>query len=384
MTTPDSVSRLHVDLGDNSYPIWVGSGLFADAEGSDSESAPLAAELLGAKLKSSQVIVVSNDRVAPLYMGALLACLADYSVDQFLLPDGEAEKNLDNFTALLDFMLARKHNRSTAVIALGGGVVGDLAGFAAASYQRGVNFIQVPTTLLAQVDSSVGGKTAVNHPLGKNMIGAFYQPSAVLIDTATLATLPRREYLAGMAEVLKYGVIYDPGFFDWLEANLSALLERTPQAVTHAIIESCRIKAAVVEEDEREQGLRAILNYGHTFAHALENLSGYGTLLHGEAVAIGMVQAADFAHRLGLLAAVDAQRIKRLVAAAGLPVASPNDIEPEKMVAAMALDKKTIDGTLRFVLPSSVGCVQVHDVTNTTELFATLNAGDALCEPVGH
>jgi len=366
--------KLVVELGDNSYPIWVGTGLLGAEPGSGG------GELIADKLRSSQVVVVSNDKVAPLYMNTVLKNLKDYSVDQFLLPDGEAHKNLDNFTALLDFMLARKHNRSTAVIALGGGVVGDLAGFAAASYQRGVNFVQIPTTLLAQVDSSVGGKTAVNHPLGKNMIGAFYQPSAVIIDTATLATLPQRQYLAGVAEVLKYGVIYDLSFFDWLQENLPALLAREPEVTTHAIIESCRIKAEVVAADEREQGLRAILNYGHTFAHALENLAGYGTLLHGEAVAIGMVQAADFALRLGLLPQADASRIKALVAAAELPVVPPEEIKPADMVAAMALDKKTIDGTLRFILPSAIGTVHVHDVTDTKALVATLESSTSLCE----
>ncbi len=362
--------ELVVELGENSYPIWVGTKLLGASAGA----------LLADKLPSSQVVVVSNDQVAPLYMNVLLESLEGSSVDQFLLPDGEAHKNLDNFSALLDFMLARKHNRSTSVIALGGGVVGDLAGFAAASYQRGVNFVQVPTTLLAQVDSSVGGKTAVNHPLGKNMIGAFYQPSAVLIDTATLTTLPRRQYLAGVAEILKYGVIYDAEFFDWLHNNLIALLSREPEVTTHAIVESCRIKAQVVAADEREQGLRAILNYGHTFAHALENLAGYGNLLHGEAVAIGMVQAADFALRLGLLSHTEALRIKALVESAGLPVVPPEDIEPEDMVAAMALDKKTIDGRLRFVLPSAIGKVHLHEVTDTVALEATLNAGASLCE----
>lgn len=364
------VQELKVDLGANSYPIWVGAGLL---------SQPQFRDQLRAKLTSSQVVVVSNETVAPLYIDALLTCLDGYAVDQFLLPDGEAHKNLDNFTALLDFMLTRKHNRSTAIIALGGGVVGDLAGFAAASYQRGVNFLQVPTTLLAQVDSSVGGKTAVNHPLGKNMIGAFYQPSAVVIDTATLTTLPRRQYLAGMAEVLKYGVIYDADFFDWLNDNLAGLLAREPALVNHAIVESCRIKAAVVAEDEKEHGVRAILNYGHTFAHALENLSGYGTLLHGEAVAIGMVQAADFATRLGLLAVKDAQRIKALIRQADLPVEPPKDIEPNSMVAAMALDKKTLDGTLRFVLPDAIGRVHLREISDTAELVATLNAGSELC-----
>ncbi len=365
-------TQLVVELGDNSYPIWVGSGLLADAKTS--------AGLLSAKLRSSQVVVVSNDTVAPLYMETLLRCLDGYAVDQFLLPDGEANKNLDNFTALLDFMLARKHNRSTAVIALGGGVVGDLAGFAAACYQRGVNFLQVPTTLLAQVDSSVGGKTAVNHPLGKNMIGAFYQPSCVLIDTATLETLPHREYLAGLAEVLKYGVIYDLEFFDWLGDNLEALLARDPEVLTKTIVESCRIKAAVVGADEREQGLRAILNYGHTFAHALENLAGYGNLLHGEAVAIGMVQAADLAVRLGLFALAEAKRVKALIRAAGLPVGPPPGLATSDLIAAMALDKKTIDGTLRFILPSAIGAVHVHNLTDDSALRATLEAGSGLCE----
>lgn len=367
-----NIDTLTVDLGDNSYPIWVGHGLLADRQ--------TLAALLPAKLTSSQVVVVSNDKVAPLYMQALIDALDGYSVDQFLLPDGEAHKSLDNYIALLDFMLARKFNRTATVIALGGGVVGDLAGFAAASYQRGVNFVQVPTTLLAQVDSSVGGKTAVNHPLGKNMIGAFYQPGCVVMDTAALTTLSARDYLSGVAEVLKYGVIYDASFFAWLEKNQGGLLERDADVMRTAVLESCRIKAAVVAEDEREQGLRAILNYGHTFGHALENLAGYGTLLHGEAVAIGMVQAADFAVRLGMFAQPQALRVKHLVGALGLPVHPPG-IAAEDIVAAMALDKKTTDGTLRFVLPTEIGKVAVHSITDTSPLFATLNAGPTLCEP---
>ncbi len=375
------MQTLGVDLGVNSYPIWVGDGLLADPSAGGA--------LLRAHLRGNQCVVVSNDTVAPLYMDALLACLsqpgvnADLVVDQFLLPDGEAYKTLDNFTSLLDFLLARKHNRGTTVIALGGGVVGDLAGFAAASYQRGVNFIQVPTTLLAQVDSSVGGKTAVNHPLGKNMIGAFYQPRCVLIDTSTLASLSERDYLAGLAEVLKYGVIYDGAFFNWLEDNQTKLVAREPEVLRHAIVESCRIKALVVAEDEREQGLRAILNYGHTFGHALENLAGYGTLRHGEAVAIGMVQAADFAARLGLFAQVDAQRVKALIARVGLPVAPGAELAADDLVAAMALDKKTIDGTLHFVLPSAIGTVAVHDINTDAQIKAlkeTLGSGALLCE----
>lgn len=377
------MQTLGVDLGADSYPIWVGADLLANSA--------IGGALLRDNIVGSQCVLVSNDTVAPLYMDTLRTCIeeaaqganSDILLDQFLLPDGEAHKTLHNYTALLDFLLARKHNRSTTIIALGGGVVGDLAGFAAASYQRGVNFIQVPTTLLAQVDSSVGGKTAVNHPLGKNMIGAFYQPSCVLIDTSTLVSLSERDYLAGLAEVIKYGVIYDSEFFNWLEANLAALLARDSGTLRHAIVESCRIKAAVVAEDEREQGLRAILNYGHTFAHALENLSGYGTLRHGEAVAIGMVQAADLAYRIGLFALTDAQRVKALVAAAGLPVAPTAEIPANDLVAAMALDKKTIDGTLRFVLPSEIGKVAVHNISTDEQmnaLKATLNAGLALCD----
>ncbi len=382
----DNLQTLGVDLGTASYPIWVGADLLLN---------PVAvAALLRDKIVGKQCVLVSNDKVAPLYIAALRACIDQVSqatgteilLDEFLLPDGEAHKTLDNYTALLDFLLARKHNRSTTVIALGGGVVGDLAGFVAASYQRGVNFIQVPTTLLAQVDSSVGGKTAVNHPLGKNMIGAFYQPACVLIDTDTLASLDERDYLAGLAEVIKYGVISAGGFFTWLETNLLALLDREASALRHAIVESCRIKAAVVAQDETEQGLRAILNYGHTFGHALENLSGYGTLRHGEAVAIGMVQAADFAVRLGLFSLSDAQRVKALIAATGLPVVPATGLDGNDLIAAMALDKKTRDGTLRFVLPSEIGAVAVHNIGTDEQMKAlkeTLGAGHSLCEEPG-
>ena len=367
-----AVETLSVELGANSYPIWVGDGLLADPG--------TTRELLAGKLGSSKCVVVSNEIVAPLYMGALTEALPGMQVDQFLLADGEAHKTLENYALLQDFLLTQKHNRTTTIIALGGGVVGDLAGFAAATYQRGVNFIQVPTTLLAQVDSSVGGKTAVNHPLGKNMIGAFYQPSCVLIDTSTLDSLSERDYLAGMAEVLKYGVIYDAQLFAWLEDSAAELVARDAATLRHAIVESCRIKAAVVAEDEKEQGLRAILNYGHTFGHALENLAGYGTLRHGEAVAIGMVQAADFAVRLGLFAPCEARRVKSLIEAVGLPTAPPAGIAADDIVAAMALDKKSIDGSLRFILPTAIGSVRLHEVSDTDALKDTLLAGDRLCE----
>ena len=365
-----AITELPVALGQRSYRIHVGAGLLERA-----------GELLAPHLQGRQAVVVSNDCVAPLFMAELLASFdADLQVDQFLLPDGEAAKNLENFQSLLEFLLTRRHNRTTTVIALGGGVVGDLAGFAAATYQRGVSLIQIPTTLLAQVDSSVGGKTAVNHPLGKNMIGAFHQPRSVLIDTDVLRTLPEREYRAGLAEVIKYGVLHDAELFTYLENTRAELLARDPAVLHRVIVESCRIKALVVSEDERESGARAKLNYGHTFGHALENLAGYGTLLHGEAVAIGMVQAADFACRIGLLESDAAMRQKQLLAGCGLPVAPPPNIAADDLIAAMTLDKKTADGKLRFVLASRIGQVAVHEEPDRAALRATLCAGTALCE----
>ena len=363
-------TTLTLDVGSGPYPIYIGAGTLGHS-------------LLAEHLRSSQLLIVSNEVIAPLYLDRLLSALpANVGVDQFLLPDGEAAKSLDNYSAIIDFMLTRRHNRSTTVVALGGGVVGDLAGFVAASYQRGVDFIQIPTTLLSQVDSSVGGKTGVNHPLGKNMIGAFHQPNAVIIDTTVLASLPQAQYLSGLAEVIKYGVIRSGEFFGFLERERQALLDREPSALQQAIQTSCEIKAAVVAEDEREQGVRAILNYGHTFGHALENLSGYGTLLHGEAVSIGMVQAADLAVRLGQLDVVDAARLKRLLADYGLPVQPPGDLTAQKMIATMMLDKKTNDGQLRLVLAQRLGHAVLHAPGDTTALRATLEAGDNLCESV--
>ncbi|MEM7220306.1 MAG: 3-dehydroquinate synthase [Pseudomonadota bacterium] len=365
---------LTVDLGADSYPILIGGGLLREPG------------RFAAGLRGRSVVVVSDSSVAPLYMRTLVDSLSglDKQVDRFLLPAGESSKTLDNYASLLDFLLTRGHNRDVTLVALGGGVVGDLTGFAAASYQRGVGFLQVPTTLLAQVDSSVGGKTAVNHPLGKNMIGAFYQPDAVVIDTQTLATLPEREYLAGLAEVIKYGVIDDPQLFAFMESYREAILARDAQALAHIIGESCRIKAKVVAADEREQGVRAILNYGHTFGHALENLAGYGTVLHGEAVAIGMVQAADYSLRIGRLRGEHALRIKRLIGDYGLPVAPPAELGAERrtedLVQKMLLDKKTLDSRIRLVLASQIGEVDVMYAPDQEALRSTLRAGDALCE----
>ena len=327
-----------VDLDERSYPIVIGSNLLGG--GFD----------LAEHVKGPDCLVVSNDTVAPLYLDKLRPCLGDKVIESIVLRDGEAFKTLDTVTTILDKLVAARAGRDTTVLALGGGVVGDIAGFAAACYMRGVDFIQVPTTLLAQVDSSVGGKTGVNHPRGKNLIGAFHQPRVVLIDTDTLDTLPERELKAGLAEVIKHGAIADAGFFDWLEANMPALLEKDPAALAHAVRRSCEIKAGVVAEDEREAGRRAVLNFGHTFGHAIENCLGYGEWLHGEAVAAGMVMAA----RLSGLGEAEVNRLRKLIAAAGLPVAPP-DIGAEEMLRAMGRDKKVQAKSLRFVLLRELG-----------------------------
>ncbi|MEQ8857094.1 MAG: 3-dehydroquinate synthase [Pseudomonadales bacterium] len=359
---------VRVELGERSYPIHIGQGLLGHGE------------LLREHIRGGQVAVVSNDVVAPLYLRALQDALGDgYTVDVFLMADGERYKTLESYGRLMDFLLEHRHNRSTTLIALGGGVVGDLTGFAAATFQRGVDFIQVPTTLLAQVDSSVGGKTAVNHPRGKNMIGAFHQPRCVLADTSVFATLPDREYRAGLAEVVKYGVIRDAEFFTWLESAAAALKRRDPDALAHAVRRSCEIKAAVVAADEREGGLRAILNFGHTFGHAIETLTGYDKLLHGEAVAVGMVMAADLSARQGMLIAPDARRVKALLAALDLPV-TPPQLAAADMCSAMGMDKKVLDGRLRLVLAEALGRVVVTEAIDQAALEATLAAGGRLCD----
>ena len=343
----DDMDVVPVELGDRSYPIYIGAGLLGRAD------------LLARHLRGRQVAVVTNEVVGPLYTEPLLEALGDrVRADVFSMPDGERHKSLETYGALMDFLLERRHDRSTTLIALGGGVVGDLAGFAAATYQRGVDFVQVPTTLLAQVDSSVGGKTAVNHPRGKNMIGAFYQPRCVIADTALLETLPDREYRAGLAEVVKYGVIRDRALFDWLADHAEALNQRDPAALRWAVRRSCEIKSEVVAADEREGGVRAILNFGHTFGHAVETLTGYGAVLHGEAVAMGMVMAAELSARQGWLARNDVDLLRRLLTALELPLAPP-PLAAEDMLNAMGHDKKVHDGRLRLVLARAIGHAEV-------------------------
>jgi len=362
------VETVEVDLGERRYPIHIGDGLIDRAD------------LFRAHVTGPQVAVITNATVGPLYLERVLAALPEpCRVDSFVLPDGEQFKTLEYYGAIMDFLLERRHSRSTTLIALGGGVVGDMTGFAAATYQRGVDFLQVPTTLLAQVDSSVGGKTGVNHPLGKNMIGAFYQPRCVIADTGLFATLPPREFRAGLAEVLKYGIIRDAGFFNWLGAHAGECVARQPDALAHAVKRSCEVKAGVVAVDEREAGLRAILNFGHTFGHALETLTGYRTLLHGEAVAIGMVQAADLSARQGMLSWSDARRIKEAVAALELPVRPP-DLPAADMIAAMGMDKKVMSGRLRLVLATAIGQVTTTEDIDGHALLDTLAAGGRLCD----
>ena len=300
-------------------------------------------------------MVVSNETIAPLYLQTVLDMLADFDAATVILPDGEQYKNLDTLNMIYSALLENRFNRDCTLVALGGGVVGDITGFAAASYQRGVAFLQIPTTLLAQVDSSVGGKTGVNHLQGKNMIGAFYQPRCVLIDTNTLDTLDDRQLAAGIAEVVKYGLIQDAGFFDWLETNMKALMARDKQALGYAIERSCAIKAEIVAADERESGKRALLNLGHTFGHAIETAMGYGNWLHGEAVAAGMLMAADLSARHGWLATDVVQRTARLLQQAGLPTAPPDEMEEAQFMQLMAIDKKVVDGSLRLVMLKALG-----------------------------
>lgn len=337
---------LTVDLGDRTYPIYIGQKLLGDPE------------LLQRHIRGNQVLVVTNETVAPLYLERLHAGLQGFRVADVILPDGEEYKNLDVLNQVFDRLLEQRFDRGCTLIALGGGVVGDMTGFAAACYQRGVDFIQVPTTLLSQVDSSVGGKTGVNHPLGKNMIGAFYQPRAVIIDIDTLNTLPDRELSAGLAEVIKYGLINDAAFFTWLENNMEALLARDPQALAYAIRVSCADKAAVVAADEKESGQRALLNLGHTFGHAIETGMGYGVWLHGEAVAAGMCLAAKMSLLLGWMSTETLERIRTLVKRANLPI-EPPEMPVERFLELMSVDKKVLAGKLRLVLMRDIGKAEV-------------------------
>jgi 3-dehydroquinate synthase len=354
------VLTLNVDLGSRSYPIYVGPELIGQPE------------LFRAHVPGGSVMVVTNETVGPLYLERVRSALAGGRVREYVLPDGEQYKTLEHWRAILDALLINRFDRNSTLVALGGGVVGDITGFAAATYQRGVHFIQIPTTLLAQVDSSVGGKTGVNHPLGKNMIGAFHQPRCVIADTRTLDTLPDRELSAGLAEVIKYGLIRDPGFFAWLEAHMEALLGRDTNALKEAIVRSCRNKADVVAADEREAGQRALLNLGHTFGHAIEAGMGYGTWLHGEAVAAGMALAAALSHRLGWLDAAALERVRSLLARARLPVDPPAGMTPERFLELMAVDKKVLDGQLRLVLLQAIGEAVISADFDPAALHATL------------
>ena len=356
------MQTLKVELAERSYPIHIGEGLLGNPE------------YLTPYLAGRQVAVVSNETVAPLYLERVIQALPDRSVISIVLPDGEAHKNWETLQRIFDGLLTARHDRRTTIIALGGGVVGDMAGFAAACYQRGVDFIQVPTTLLSQVDSSVGGKTGINHPLGKNMIGAFYQPNAVLIDTSTLKTLPQRELSAGLAEVIKYGLICDEPFLSWLEENMTALRALDSVALTEAIRRSCAAKAVVVNADERESGVRATLNLGHTFGHAIETHMGYGVWLHGEAVGAGTVMALEMSMRLGWIDRQARDRGIRLLERAGLPVLPPSQMSPADFLKHMAVDKKVIDGRMRLVLLRQLGEAVVTDDYPTDILQATLAA----------
>jgi 3-dehydroquinate synthase len=354
------IKTLQLSLGERSYPIHIGPGLISQPD------------LYRPHIRGRQVMLVSNETVAPLYLQSVRETLSGYRLEQVILPDGEEYKTLEILNRIFDALLEKRFNRNCCLVALGGGVIGDMTGFAAASYQRGVDFIQLPTTLLAQVDSSVGGKTGVNHALGKNMIGAFHQPRCVLADTGTLDTLDERQFSAGLAEVIKYGLIEDAGFFTWLENNMARLLARDTQALIHAIERSCQCKAEIVAADERESGKRALLNLGHTFGHAIETGMGYGNWLHGEGVAAGMAMAADLSARHGWISHSDVERIRRLLAQAQLPVDAPADINREQFLNLMAVDKKALDSGLRLILLEAIGKAKVCADFDTGLLHQTL------------
>jgi 3-dehydroquinate synthase len=355
------MQTLTVALAERSYPIHIGAGLLTRA-----------GELL-APPRPARAIIVTNPIVAAHHLAPLQAALSRSGIrcEAVLVPDGEAHKDWATLYDVHTRLLELGAERSTLLVALGGGVIGDLAGFAAATYQRGIPLLQVPTTLLAQVDSSVGGKTAVNHPLGKNMIGAFHQPSAVIIDTTTLSTLPEREYIAGIAEVIKYGAACDSTFFEWLEKHVERLVARDLDAITHAVLESCRIKADVVARDEREAGERAVLNFGHTFGHAIEAATGYRTWLHGEAIAAGMLLATRLSNRIAGLPPGEGARIARLIERARLPTQAPS-IGFERWIELMSRDKKVDAGTRRFVLLDALGRASIHSAIGETDLLAVL------------
>ncbi len=355
------MKKLLVELGVRSYPIYIGSDLLNKPE------------LYIQHIKSRQVVVVTNETIAPLYLDTILKNLLKFDVETVILPDGEQYKTLETVTHIFDKLLASKFSRNATLIALGGGVIGDMGGFAAACYQRGIAFLQIPTTLLAQVDSSVGGKTGVNHPLGKNMIGAFYQPQCVIADANVLDTLDDRQLSAGLAEVIKYGLIRDAEFFAWLENNIKALLARDKEALSFAIERSCLNKAQIVAEDETETGVRATLNLGHTFGHAIETGTGYGTYLHGEAVAIGTCLAADLSRRKGWLNDADVERIINLFNRCNLPTYPPEQIDSDRFLELMAVDKKNVDGQIRLILLTKIGVATLPIDVDKILLIQTLN-----------
>lgn len=356
---------LNVDLGDRSYPIYIGEGLLTQPA------------FVEKHIVSNQVLIVTNETIAPMYLSQLVDQLpVGVDVRTAILPDGERFKTLEYLNKIFDSLLENRCNRQVTLIALGGGVIGDMTGFAAASYQRGVGFIQLPTTLLSQVDSSVGGKTGVNHRLGKNMIGAFYQPKAVLIDTTVLSTLPAKELSAGLAEVIKYGAINDVDFFVWLEKNIEYLLAQKADALIYAIKRSCEKKAEIVEKDEKESGIRATLNFGHTFGHAIETHMGYGEWLHGEAVAAGMCLAAELSVQLGWMSSDEAVRIKTLCIKANLPVKAPEEMDGADFIKHMKVDKKNTSGSIRLVLLKNLGEAVIYDCTDESLIKKVIDGKD--------
>jgi 3-dehydroquinate synthase len=355
------MKTLTVNLGARSYPIHIGQGLLRKPE------------LITKHIGGRQVMVVTNETIAPLYLDSIMELLDGFDRASAILPDGEQYKTIETLDSVFTGLLEHRFNRHCTLVALGGGVIGDITGFAAACYQRGVAFLQIPTTLLAQVDSSVGGKTGVNHPLGKNMIGAFHQPGCVVIDTDTLDTLDQRQLAAGLAEVIKYGLIHDAGFFIWLEQNIERLSARDKSSLAYAIERSCTIKAEIVADDERESGRRALLNLGHTFGHAIETGTGYGNWLHGEAIAAGMLMAADLSARHGWLARSDVERIENLLRRTGLPTSPPDEMDESLFMKLMAIDKKVVDGGLRLVLLKEIGGAVITGDYSAALLSQTLS-----------
>jgi len=356
------METLHIEVPGASYPVHIGPGLIQDPA------------VWPEALPPGKILIVSDATVAELYLDKLARSLGDRHPELLILPSGEEQKSFESWRAIIDRLIAGEALRDASLVALGGGVIGDLTGFAAATYMRGIRFVQVPTTLLAQVDASVGGKTAVNHPAGKNLIGAFHQPSAVMIDSDTLSTLPEREYRAGLAEVVKYGIIRDAAFFDWLEAHVNNVGSRESEATLEVIARSVRNKAEVVAEDEKEQGIRATLNFGHTFAHALETLTGYSRYLHGEAVAIGMVVATALSEQRGICGENRTSRVRGLLNLFGLPVSWPSDIDPERAYKAMAMDKKALNTGLRLVLIEEIGKAVVDRESTSRDIVRAIES----------